>query len=119
MAVTVPGSGSSRRSGTGGASTAINVPAGRTIRICTLRTGDGKATPTWRWCAPCAGLVAAEERRRLFSFIDADKIAIGVDLPDLIRFAIGSGLRVGELCAVRWMGFAVPGCSAGSPAAPR
>lgn len=28
---------------------------------------------------------------------------IGADPPDLIRFALGSGLRVGELCAVRWM----------------
>jgi integrase len=24
-------------------------------------------------------------------------------MPDLIRFALGSGLRVGEICAVRWM----------------
>ena len=33
-----------------------------------------------------------------------DPAAIDVtDLPDLIRFALGSGMRVGELCAVRWM----------------
>ena len=24
-------------------------------------------------------------------------------MPDLIRFALGSGLRIGEICAVRWM----------------
>jgi integrase len=52
--------------------------------------------------APPRGLTA-EERRRLLAFVDTDKIAIEADLPDLIRFAIGSGLRVGELCAVRWM----------------
>jgi integrase len=28
---------------------------------------------------------------------------VKADLPDLIRFALGSGLRIGELCAVRWM----------------
>ena len=33
----------------------------------------------------------------------ADKIAAGADLPALIRFAVGSGPRIGELCAVRWM----------------
>jgi len=44
-----------------------------------------------------------EERRRLFDFVDTDKGAVGGDLPDLIRFAIGSGLRIGELCAVRWL----------------
>ena len=52
--------------------------------------------------APPRGLTA-EERRRLLASVDADKVAIGADLPNLIRFAIGSGLRVGELCAVRWM----------------
>jgi hypothetical protein len=52
--------------------------------------------------APPRGLTA-EERRRLFASVDADKVAVGADLPDLIRFAVGSGLRVGELCAVRWM----------------
>ncbi|MGH3536308.1 MAG: tyrosine-type recombinase/integrase [Pseudonocardiaceae bacterium] len=52
--------------------------------------------------APPRGLTP-EERRRLFAFVDADKVAVGADLPDLIRFAIGSGLRIGELCAVRWL----------------
>ncbi len=52
--------------------------------------------------APPRGLTS-EERRRLLASVDSDKVALGADLPDLIRFAIGSGLRVGELCAVRWM----------------
>jgi len=52
--------------------------------------------------APPRGLTA-EERRLLLSFIDTDKVAIRADLPDLIRFAIGSGLRIGELCALRWV----------------
>lgn len=30
-------------------------------------------------------------------------MAIAADLPDLVRFAIGTGLRIGEICAVRWM----------------
>ncbi len=52
--------------------------------------------------APPRGLTA-EERHRLLAFIDTDKVAIGADLPDLIRLGIGSGLRIGELCAVRWL----------------
>lgn len=46
--------------------------------------------------APPRGLTP-EERRRLLLFVDTDKTAIGADLPDLIRFAMGSGLRIGEL----------------------
>jgi hypothetical protein len=52
--------------------------------------------------APPRGLTA-EERRRLLAFVDTDKIAIRADMPDLIRFALGSGLRIGEICAVRWI----------------
>ena len=59
-------------------------------------------SPKGHRMAPPRGLTP-EERRRLLAFVDADKIAVGADLPDLIRFAIGSGLRVGELCAVRWI----------------
>ena len=33
--------------------------------------------------------------------VDTDKAR--ADLPDLIRFAPGSGLRIGEIFAVRWM----------------
>ncbi|MDT7617738.1 MAG: hypothetical protein QOF00_5185 [Pseudonocardiales bacterium] len=47
--------------------------------------------------------LTAEERRRLLAYVDAAKTAVRADLPDLIRFALGSGLRVGEICAVRWM----------------
>lgn len=43
-----------------------------------------------------------EERRRLFTYVDTDPVSVAADLPDLIRFAIGTGLRIGELCAVRW-----------------
>jgi integrase len=47
--------------------------------------------------------LTAEERRRLLAYVDTDKTAVRADMPDLIRFALGSGLRVGEICAVRWM----------------
>jgi integrase len=47
--------------------------------------------------------LTAEERRRLLDFVDTNPVALKADLPDLIRFALGSGLRIGELCAVRWM----------------
>jgi integrase len=61
--------------------------------------------------APPRGLTA-EERRRLLAFVDTDKTAIRADLPDLIRFALGSGLRVGEICAVRWMDLDLDGLPA-------
>lgn len=52
--------------------------------------------------APPRGLTS-EERRRLFEYVDQDPVSVAADLPDLIPFAIGTGLRIGELCAVRWM----------------
>jgi hypothetical protein len=42
--------------------------------------------------APPRGLTA-EEHRRLLAFVDTDETAIRADLPDLIRFAFGFGLR--------------------------
>ena len=48
--------------------------------------------------APPRGLTA-EERRRLLAYVDTDKTAVRADMPDLIRFALGSGLRIGEICA--------------------
>jgi integrase len=59
-------------------------------------------SPKGHRTAPPRGLTP-EERRRLLAFVDTDKTAIRADLPDLIRFALGSGLRIGEICAVRWM----------------
>jgi integrase len=44
-----------------------------------------------------------DERRRLLCHVDNDKRAVAADLPDIIRFGIGTGLRIGEICAVRWM----------------
>jgi integrase len=35
-------------------------------------------------------------------------------MPDLIRFALGSGLRIGEICAVRWMDLDLDGIPAAS-----
>lgn len=59
-------------------------------------------SPKGHRAAPPRGLTA-EERRRLLDFVDTNKVAINADFPDLIRFALGSGLRIGELCALRWM----------------
>ncbi|MGD9525210.1 tyrosine-type recombinase/integrase [Pseudonocardia sp.] len=59
-------------------------------------------SPKGHRAAPPRGLTA-EERRQLLDFVDTNPVAIKADLPDLIRFALGSGLRIGELCALRWM----------------
>jgi len=78
-------------------------------RPCSTR--PSLPTPSASWNAsnpegpphgPTARLTP-EERRRLLAYVDTDKVAVGADLPDLIRFAMGSGLRIGELCAVRWI----------------
>lgn len=63
---------------------------------------DPIESPKGHKTGPPRGLTA-EERQRLLDLVDSDKLARRADLPDLIRFAIGSGLRIGELCAVRWM----------------
>ena len=65
-------------------------------------TWSASSRPKGHRKAPPRGLTAGE-RRRLLAFVDTDKTAIRADLPDLIRFALGSGLRIGEICAVRWM----------------
>lgn len=46
-------------------------------------------TPKGHRTAPSRGLTA-EERRRLLAVVDADETAVCGDLPDLIRFALGS-----------------------------
>jgi integrase len=67
-----------------------------------VRDLDRIESPKGHRKAPPRGLTA-EERRRLFAYVANDKTAVRADLPELIRFALGSGLRVGETCAVRWM----------------
>jgi integrase len=52
-----------------------------------------------------------EERRRLLGWLDGasddvnvarkQKVARDADLPDLVRFVLGTGLRIGEVCGVR------------------
>ena len=59
-------------------------------------------SPKGHRAAPPRGLTP-EERRRLLDYVDRDRTAVRADMPDLIRFALGSGLRVGEICAVRRM----------------
>jgi len=59
-------------------------------------------TPRGHRAPPPRGLTA-EERRKLLDFVDTDKVARNAGLPDLVRVALGSGLRIGELCALRWV----------------
>ena len=50
---------------------------------------------------PVRALTAAE-RTALLATVDADERAVSRDLPDLFRFMLGTGCRVGEALAVRW-----------------
>lgn len=47
------------------------------------------------------GLTTAE-RSLLLAYTDDDEWAKSHDLPDLIAFLAGTGVRIGEACAVRW-----------------
>jgi len=44
-----------------------------------------------------------EERIRLFSALDADDVALRADVPDLARFMLATGQRIGECLGVLWM----------------
>ena len=41
-----------------------------------------------------------DETRQLRALIAADPAAVGHDLPDLVDFLLGTGLRIGEACAI-------------------
>ncbi|HEY9417922.1 MAG TPA: site-specific integrase [Pseudonocardia sp.] len=43
-----------------------------------------------------------EERDELFAKVDADPRAVRADLPDVMRYLAGTGVRIGELMALRW-----------------
>jgi integrase len=43
-----------------------------------------------------------DERARWASQLDADDVAVGKDLPDLVSFMLGTGVRIGEALAVSW-----------------
>jgi hypothetical protein len=46
--------------------------------------------------------LTADERADLLAKIDADERAVSRDLPDLFRFLMATGCRIGEALAVRW-----------------
>jgi len=46
--------------------------------------------------------LTAAERTDLLAKLDADPVAVRRDLPDFVRFMLGTGVRVGEALAVRW-----------------
>lgn len=46
--------------------------------------------------------LTAEERLDLLTKLDADQRAVADDLPDLLRYQLGSGVRMGEALGLRW-----------------
>lgn len=65
--------------------------------------------------------LTVEERTRLLTWIDGEsgdpvlrrkqRVAQAADLPDLIRFMLGTGLRIGEALATRWCDVNLTGVS--------
>lgn len=49
-----------------------------------------------------ARALSPEERRGWLAILDADPYAVRKDLPDLARFLLGTGVRIGEAMGVTW-----------------
>jgi len=47
--------------------------------------------------------LAVDEVRAFLDLLDQDPYAVRKDLPDLLRFMLATGVRIGEALAVRWM----------------
>ena len=52
--------------------------------------------------APGPRALTVEEARQLCERLAADAEAVELDLPDLVEFMLGTGVRIGEACALRW-----------------
>ncbi|HEX5403516.1 MAG TPA: site-specific integrase [Pseudonocardiaceae bacterium] len=46
--------------------------------------------------------LTTEEREQWFAQLDADQVAVRKDLPDLCRFMLATGVRIGEALGVYW-----------------
>lgn len=46
--------------------------------------------------------LTGDEVLELLHLIDADELACRADLPDLLRVMLGTGMRIGEACGLRW-----------------
>lgn len=46
--------------------------------------------------------LSSDELLELLALVDADRGARRADLPDLLRVMLGTGMRVGEACGLRW-----------------
>lgn len=51
------------------------------------------------------------EREAWFAQLDADEVAVRKDLPDLCRFMLATGVRIGEALAVYWSDVDLDGCT--------
>jgi integrase len=94
-----------QRSGPGTAKTARSVLSGMlglAVRHGALTTNPIRdVTRITRPRKPVRALTA-EESTTLRDTVRADAAAVVLDLPDLIDFMLGTGLRIGEACAVKW-----------------
>lgn len=57
--------------------------------------------------------LTAAERVQLLAKLDSDEAARDADVPDLVRFMLGTGVRIGEALAVTWADVTAP--AAGQP----
>jgi hypothetical protein len=108
----------------------ITVPVtDRFIKLTSQRSGPGTARPLVRSCPTCSvsrcrhgampnnpvrdvariarprkpvRALTSDEAAKLRAAVRADESAALLDPPDLVDFMLGTGLRIGEACAVRW-----------------
>ncbi len=76
---------------------------GRPPRSSPDQPGTGGRIQAWA-PPPRAGprALTVEEGRQLCERLATDAEAVRLDLPDLVEFMLGTGVRIGEACAVRW-----------------
>ncbi len=46
--------------------------------------------------------LSTQEIQQLRALLSYDDVAIAKDLPDLVDFMLGTGVRIGEACAIKW-----------------
>ncbi len=89
-----------------------------------VRDLDPIEQPKGQRKAPPRGLTL-EERRRLLDWLDGasddrtvlrkQKVARAAELPELVRFMLGTGLRIGEALACRWCDVDLDGVPVATP----
>jgi len=75
-----------------------------TVRAVNAKGVKGRGEGAWASTAERdhRRALTGDERSALLAYVDSDGYAQETDMADLIAFMLGTGVRVGEACALRW-----------------